>query len=563
MSDEDYEYDYCSDEEEYDYGSDQDDVMDQDDNDNNSHASNSNNPQIEIENSFYEADDLKDENIEESISLFEKVVQLESELLPENQIKWRFKALNNLITLYYRQNNFNLMLIKYRALLLLINYVTRNECTDAIHSILDTIAASTSKDFSHLKTIIEMYEVTLEALKNSQNERLWMNTKLKLAKIFYEARDIANLETIIYEIKVICEDKASLKYTDPKLIASHTVSSPFSPNSILLKEEIWKKSILIELYTLELQLCSLLIDASEGSNALNNSISSSNYVLLPSYIYHQRRHFIYSFTSSLISSSTVNDPRVLGLLYEEGGCVFLHLKQWEEAFNIFFEAFRNHQEAGSMSRAKRCLKFLVISSLLAATHINPFAAREVKVFQDDPEIIAMQELRECLEANDLIKFESIIKNPKNLIETDSYLMQFLKPLRVKMREEAILNFLSSYSRLKLSFLSESLKLSYEETLDLCSRLIISGRLPGVSIDEPNGEILISPLVSNSNNTSSSNAISSSTQNESDKSDKKKSNFIPLYASSKSSGAFLSSYEFQTNINNWSDNLDKLSQITFI
>ena len=68
MSDEEYEYDYGSDAE-YDYGSDQEatnDVADE---------------QVEIENSFFEAEDIRNENPIRAIELFEKVVTLEEVII--------------------------------------------------------------------------------------------------------------------------------------------------------------------------------------------------------------------------------------------------------------------------------------------------------------------------------------------------------------------------------------------------------------------------------------------------------------------------------------------------
>ena len=73
MSDEEYEYDYGSDAE-YDYGSDQgsgDGMADE---------------AIEIENSFYEADDYRTENPAKAIELFERVIELET--AQGDEVKW-------------------------------------------------------------------------------------------------------------------------------------------------------------------------------------------------------------------------------------------------------------------------------------------------------------------------------------------------------------------------------------------------------------------------------------------------------------------------------------------
>ena len=78
--------------------------------------------------------------------------------------------------------------------------VTRNECTDAINAILDAI--STATDASVLST---MYEITLEALKSANNERLWFNTNQKLAKIYLDNKRFNDVEVIIDALKRKCQ----------------------------------------------------------------------------------------------------------------------------------------------------------------------------------------------------------------------------------------------------------------------------------------------------------------------------------------------------------------------
>ena len=58
--------------------------------------------------------------------------------------------------------------------------------------------------------------------------------------------------------------------------------------------------------------------------------------------------------------------------------MYLDDSNWMEAYNEFYEAFRAYQVAGN-PRAKDCLKYVVLASILALSDINPFAAREAKV----------------------------------------------------------------------------------------------------------------------------------------------------------------------------------------
>ena len=171
-----------------------------------------------------------------------------------------------------------------------------------------------------------------------------------------------------------------------------------------------KGTYLLEVYCLEIQLCSLTRNAT-------------------------RMRQIYPRTMNL--NAAVADPRIMGVIREEGGKMHMSEGNWDDAYNELYEAFRNYQEAGN-PRAKDCLKYVVLASMLALSHINPFAAREAKVFAEDLEIIAMSDLRMSLESNDLARFERILKNKQNRIVNEPFLMTYIEPLRRRMREQVLL-----------------------------------------------------------------------------------------------------------------------------
>ena len=85
-----------------------------------------------------------------------------------------------------------------------ISLVTRNECTDAINLILDTLTTSTDST-----VLSEMYEITLLVLKSSNNERLWFNTNLKLAKLYMEERKVADVDRLLTALKATCQKPVS------------------------------------------------------------------------------------------------------------------------------------------------------------------------------------------------------------------------------------------------------------------------------------------------------------------------------------------------------------------
>ena len=92
------------------------------------------------------------------------------------------------------------------------------------------------------------------------------------------------------------------------------------------------------------------------------------------------------------------------------------------------------QEAGNQ-RARDCLKYVVLANMLALSDINPFAAREAKVYQEDKEIVALMELRMSYDSNDLGRFERTLRNKQNRILDDPFIMSYVAPLRRRMREQ--------------------------------------------------------------------------------------------------------------------------------
>ena len=53
------------------------------------------------------------------------------------------------------------------------------------------------------------------------------------------------------------------------------------------------------------------------------------------------------------------------------------IENWKEAQSDFFESFRNYDEAGSLQRIQ-VLKYLVLTTMLMKSDINPFDSQETK-----------------------------------------------------------------------------------------------------------------------------------------------------------------------------------------
>lgn len=143
MSDsEEYEYEYDSDEA---YNSDEQ-LEGSDAEADDSGKSAARNTLIELENTFYEAEDLRQRgDFAQALAFFQKVVALEKPLLEQNpeSMKWSFQAYEHIVKICANSTKWDEMLDHYQHMLAFLPFVTRNESTDSISSILDVVSSHT------------------------------------------------------------------------------------------------------------------------------------------------------------------------------------------------------------------------------------------------------------------------------------------------------------------------------------------------------------------------------------------------------------------------------------
>lgn len=154
---------------------------------------------VNIENQYYNSKGLVDSDADEALAGFREVVRMEGD-----KGEWGFKSLKQIVTLQLKLKQHDEMLASYREMLTYIkSAVTRNYSELVINKILDLV--STSQDMALLQ---EFYQITLEALKQANNERLWVKTNLKLGKLYFDAGDYGRLAVIIAELHKSCQVRA-------------------------------------------------------------------------------------------------------------------------------------------------------------------------------------------------------------------------------------------------------------------------------------------------------------------------------------------------------------------
>ncbi|KAK9474948.1 PCI domain-containing protein [Dipodascopsis tothii] len=379
---------------------------------------------VDIENKYYNAKALKEDDPAAAIDEFLGVVELEGE--PGD---WGFKALKQVVKLLFRQNKQQQTLKYYRQLLTYTkSAVTRNYSEKSLNNILEYASSSTDTAFME-----EFYATTLTALEEAKNERLWLKTNLKLAKLWLDRREYGRLSKILRQLHEACQmDDGG--------------------------DDQSKGTYLLEVYALEIQMY---------TETKNN----------------KKLKELYSRTLGI--NSAIPHPRIMGVIRECGGKMHMGEKQWEKAREDFFESFRNYDEAGSLQRIQ-VLKYLVLAAMLSETEINPFESQETKPYKTNPQITAMTDLVDAYQRSDIHEFQAILRAPENAhIMSDPFIQSYLDDILRRIRAQFLVNAIKPYRRITLAHLGTALGISGDEVEDLLVMLILDARL-AAKIDQVNG-----------------------------------------------------------------------------
>ena len=93
----------------------------------------------------------------------------------------------------------------YRELLTYVkSAVTRNYSEKSINNMLDYIEKG-SADEQAYKCMEQFYSQTLDSFQSTNNERLWLKTNIKLARLWLERRDYPQLSKKVRELHKACQ----------------------------------------------------------------------------------------------------------------------------------------------------------------------------------------------------------------------------------------------------------------------------------------------------------------------------------------------------------------------
>lgn len=151
-------------------------------------------------------------------------------------------------------------------------------------------------------------------------------------------------------------------------------------------------------------------------------------------------------------------------------------ENWKSAQSDFFESFRNYDEAGSLQRIQ-VLKYLVLTTMLMGSDINPFDSQETKPYKNDPRIAAMTELVDAYQRDDIHQYETILIKNKDLL-ADPFIAENIDEVTRNMRTKAVVKLVKPYTRFRLDFIAKRLDISVPEVQDIVGFLIMDKKLRG-------------------------------------------------------------------------------------
>ncbi|KAK3310992.1 PCI domain-containing protein [Chaetomium strumarium] len=385
---------------------------------------------VDIENKYYNAKQTKTSDPEEALEEFLGIPALE-----EEKGEWGFKALKQAIKLEFKLQRYEKAVEHYRELLTYVkSAVTRNYSEKSIDNMLNFVEKGADNPTA-VQCIERFYSHTLQCFQSTNNERLWLKTNIKLAKVLLDRKEYHAVARKLRELHRVCQKEDGTD--DPS-----------------------KGTYSLEIYALEIQMYS------ETRN--NNQLKAL-------------------YQKALKVRSAVPHPKIQGVIRECGGKMHMSEENWTDAQIDFFEAFRNYDEAGDLRRIQ-VLKYLLLVTMLMKSDINPFDSQETKPYKNDPRIAAMTDLVDAYQRDDIYKYEEVLQKNKELL-ADPFIAENIDEVTRNMRTKGVVKLIAPYTRMRLSWIAERLRISEPEVQDIVSYLIVDGRVKG-RIDEHAGTVEI-------------------------------------------------------------------------
>ncbi|XP_030080023.1 COP9 signalosome complex subunit 2-like [Drosophila hydei] len=122
--------------------------------------------------------------------------------------------------------------------------------------------------------------------------------------------------------------------------------------------------------------------------------------------------------------------------------------------------------------------------MLMKSGINPFDSQEAKPYKNDPEILAMTNLVNSYQNNDINEFETILRQHRSNIMADQFIREHIEDLLRNIRTQVLIKLIRPYKNIAIPFIANALNIEPAEVESLLVSCILDDTIKG-RIDQVN------------------------------------------------------------------------------
>ena len=250
--------------------------------------------------------------------------------------------------------------------------------------------------------------------------------------------------------------------------------------------------------SLEARLVSLLYDTKQYTPALSlaaqllaelKKLDDKNLLvevqLFESKTYHALGNLPKARAALTSARTTANGiycaPKLQGALDLQSGV--LHAaeeKDFKTAFSYFYEAFEGYDSISS-PKALTALKYMLLSKIMLKTpeDVQNIVSGKLALRYSGSHVDAMKEIAAASSKRSLARFKAALFTYNEELEGDMIVKAHLKTLYDTMLEQNLCRIIEPYSRVQVSFISETIGLAQELVERKLSQMILDSKLTGI------------------------------------------------------------------------------------
>jgi len=173
------------------------------------------------------------------------------------------------------------------------------------------------------------------------------------------------------------------------------------------------------------------------------------------------------------------------------GVVTAREKDYRTAFSYFYEAFEAQNAADNEQKARKCLKYMLLSKIMYSRPQETKAIINGKsgLKYSGIEIDAMAAVAAAYEERSLKKFEAVLQQHKGQLADDPLVTWHLADLNETLLEQNINRILEPFSRVEIEHVAELIELPLTRTQAKLSEMILDQKLNG-TLDQGVGVLIV-------------------------------------------------------------------------